>query len=101
MPRRVPNRVSGTDPALDVPKPKPRISLVPANETKHDKFIRLANQRVKRIITNLRQFGKLGAPAYDRTSEEIDKLEAALKAEVDLAITKLRQGHETQIRDIL
>jgi hypothetical protein len=72
------------------PTTPPRVSLVSPDETKHDRFTRLANQRAKPIIKYLRMLGRLGAPGYDRTSEDIDKIEAKLKSEVEKCIARLR-----------
>jgi len=71
-------------------------------ETSHDRFIRLANQRCKPIIKYLRMLGRLGAPGYERTSDEIDKIESILRAELDKTLTRLRgTPDETEIGNIL
>lgn len=80
---------------------KRKTTLKPV-ETSHDRFTRLANQRCKPIIKYLRMLGRLGAPGYERTSDDIDKIESALRAELDRALTRLRgTPDEPQIGNIL
>ena len=103
MPRTISRRPDQTPPQTQPrPAPPPRVSLVPSGETKHDRFIRLINHRSKPVIKYLRMIGRLGTPDYERTSAEIDAIEAAIKIELEKAIAALRRGHETaEIKDIL
>jgi uncharacterized protein YecE (DUF72 family) len=79
-----------------------RISLVPKGETKHDKFVRLTNQRAKQAIKYIRLIGRLGSNQYERTSEEIEKISAALNSEVEKAVSNLRgSSFGDGIKDIL
>lgn len=79
----------------------PRTVLRPV-ETSHDRFIRLANQRCKPIIRYLRMLGRLGAPGYERTSDDIDRIETVLHAELAKTLTRLRgTPDETEIGNIL
>lgn len=83
-------------------KPVPAREVLKVVETPHDRFIRLANQRCKPIIKYLRMLGRLGAPGYERTSEEIDKLESILRSELDRALTRLRgTPEESEIGNVL
>jgi len=86
----------------------PKATRVPAREilkvveTPHDKFVRLANQRCKPIIRYLRMLARLGTREYERTSEEIDKIESILGAELDRALTRLRgTPEESEIGNVL
>ncbi len=51
-------------------------------ESKHDKFTRLATQRMPAIIKKLRQLGNLAGPGYEYTSEEKDYILQVLAEEV-------------------
>jgi hypothetical protein len=84
-----------------IPTPPPRVSLVPKDETKEAKFIRLANTRVKKAITAIRSIGRMGTSAYNRDSDQIAKLETTLLSEVKDMAAKLRSGHEDKVGDIL
>ncbi len=51
-------------------------------ESKHDKFTRLATQRMPVIIKKLRQLGNLAGPGYEYTDEEKDYILEVLWDEV-------------------
>lgn len=57
---------------------KSKGSQVPPNETKAQKFARLANQRVNRVIQIYKQLGSLGGSAYESTPDQIKKIGEAL-----------------------
>ena len=52
-------------------------------ETKHDKFKRLANQRVAAALKKIELIGNLATSSYERTPEELDKIFAALQQTLD------------------
>lgn len=64
---------------------------VPANETSSAKFIRLANQRVSRLLMQYKQLGSLGGPAYQSTPEQVKKIADALKGAQDRAVEQLQK----------
>jgi hypothetical protein len=66
-------------------------STVPANETKSQKFSRLANQRVNRVMSIYKQIGALGGVAYESTPEQTKKIGEALKASHDRAMDQLNK----------
>jgi hypothetical protein len=47
-------------------------------ETKHDKFIRLAERRTSRALGELRLVTQLSSPNYEHTDEEIENIIEAL-----------------------
>jgi hypothetical protein len=59
-----------------------RKSTVPKDETKADKFRRLANQRLRKAIKEIEAIGKLAAVSYESTPDQIGKIVAALNAAV-------------------
>lgn len=61
-------------------------------ESRHDKFVRLANRRAKRAIYYLQAIARLGSSEYERRPEEVDKLGAVLKGELDKTMISLRRG---------
>ena len=52
-------------------------------EGKHDKFKRLATQRVKNAIKKIELIGNLSSPGYESTPEEIEKIFATLQQTLD------------------
>ncbi len=52
-------------------------------EGKHDKFKRLATQRVTNAIKKIELIGNLSSPGYECSSEEIDKIFATLQQTLD------------------
>lgn len=57
---------------------KPGVKTTPENETKDDKFIRLADKRVNKVLKGLRSIKNLSAPAYGRNQDQIDTIIKAL-----------------------
>jgi len=68
---------------------KVRVSRVPENETKQQKFIRLATARVNKVRKALDQIGLLGGPSYDSTDEQRDKIAQAIQECVDFNVNRL------------
>lgn len=66
-------------------------TAVPKDETKSQKFARLANQRVNRLMQIYKQLGSLGGAAYESTKEQVDKIEEALKNAQTRAIDQLKK----------
>lgn len=52
-------------------------------ETKHDKFKRLANQRVANALKKIELIGNLSSSGYEYSPEEVEKVFAALQQTLD------------------
>ncbi|MFC1699256.1 hypothetical protein ACFL1I_04775 [Candidatus Omnitrophota bacterium] len=52
-------------------------------ESKHDKFKRLASQRVTNAIKKIELIGNLSSPGYEYTSEEVEKIFVSLQQILD------------------
>lgn len=61
------------------------------NESKSDRFIRLAQPRTSRIIKGLKQLAQLGAANYESTELQRKAIETALKAAVESTLERLRK----------
>jgi hypothetical protein len=60
-----------------------RKSVAPENEAKTDKFRRLANQRLPKAVKAIDAIAKLATGTnYEWTSEQVEKIAAALRAAV-------------------
>ena len=54
-------------------------------ENKHDKFKRLAAQRVTNALKKIELIGNLASPGYEYTQEEVNKIFSALQQTMDAA----------------
>ena len=52
-------------------------------ESKHDKFVRLATQRVTNAVKKIELIGNLASSSYEYAPEEAEKIFAALQQAVD------------------
>lgn len=68
-----------------------------ANESKADKFKRLANKRAVRAIKMIRGLGSLSGRAYEWKPDQVEKVFAALESECKAA--KLRFNKDAQTPD--
>lgn len=60
--------------------------IIAMNETKREKFIRLAENRTNKALEMIRLIGNLSNKSvYDYTNEEVEKIFHALEEEVALA----------------
>jgi hypothetical protein len=73
------------------PNRKPRTSNVPDNETKEQKFIRLATARVNKVRKALDQIGLLGSPAYSSTDDQRKKIGEALTESLEFNLNRLQK----------
>ena len=64
-------------------------STVPANETKADRFTRLAVARVSKAIKAIQNIGNLGGPNYEKTQEQVEKISEALQVACMDSVAKL------------
>jgi hypothetical protein len=62
---------------------KPRKAVAPADETKADRFRRLANARLPRAIKAIDAIGNLAGGSYERTDAQVALVVGALQAAVD------------------
>ena len=57
-------------------------------ESKHDKFKRLASQRVTNAMKKIELIGQLASSSYESTPEEVEKIFTALQQTLDSAKDK-------------
>ncbi len=68
---------------------------IPANETPEQRFVRVANERVNRLLTGLKQLGTLGNPSqYKSKTEQRSQIGDALKASLERAMDSMNKGGE-------
>lgn len=88
-----------------MPKSKDITRLVPRNidqdESKSDRFRRLANQRFRVLKAAMTRMGRLSGPSYDASTEQIDKLIEALTREFDFMIAQLHRKVDSDAPDDL
>lgn len=61
---------------------KARTTAAPADETKSQKFSRLASQRVSKAVKAIKQIGNLSGAGYERTDEQVDAIGRHLMAAI-------------------
>lgn len=68
---------------------KVRVSKVPADETKEQKFVRLATARVNKVRKSLDQIGLLGGASYSSTEDQRKKIVEALSECLEFNVNRL------------
>lgn len=63
---------------------------VPENETKEQKFRRLAQRRVTIAVKAIKALGKLSTSQYERSESQCDKIELAIETELQKTMALLR-----------
>lgn len=61
---------------------------VPANETKHERFIRLGTKRMNNVIRQIQLLGNLCGPNYDCEPDDLTSMHAAVVRELDMAFAR-------------
>jgi len=67
-------------------------------ESKHDKFKRLATQRVTNALKKIELIGNMASSGYESTPEEVDKIFASLQHTLDSTKSRFSKSkkEETQ-----
>ncbi|MBU3933527.1 MAG: hypothetical protein KKH11_02525 [Candidatus Omnitrophica bacterium] len=65
-------------------------------ESKHDKFKRLASQRVTNAIKKIELIGNLSSPGYEYAAEEIEKIFATLQQTLDSTKNKFSKAKKEE-----
>lgn len=71
--------------------PATRVSKVDPNETKDQKFIRLANRRVNKVIKALDQIGLLGSASYISTESQREAVTRTLTDALQTNLDRLNK----------
>lgn len=69
-------------------------NAAPEKETPRAKFLRLGEARMSSALHALTVIGNLGAPAYEYTDEDVDKIEKALTDKLAEVVAHLRNPGE-------
>ena len=65
-------------------------SVSPSNETKSDKFVRLAQARTSKVLNNIRQIGQLSGANYESADSQVNKIFKAISDASQVAFTKFQ-----------
>ena len=68
------------------------------NESKAERFVRLAEPRVNRACKAISMIGHLAASSYEYTEQQVDAMFAAMQEALDTARAKYRKGKESKFR---
>ena len=71
---------------------------MPKGETRADKFHRLAEARVNKILKMIRLLGNLSGIGYDYTSEQVEQIFTALQTELGKAKQRYTAGAKYSMR---
>ena len=68
------------------------------NESKAEKFVRLAEPRVNRACKAISMIGHLAASSYEYTEQQVDAMFAAMQDALNTARAKYRKGADNKFR---
>lgn len=68
------------------------------NETKAERFVRLAEPRVSRACKAISLIGHLAASSYEYTEEQVDAMFGAMQEALNTAKAKYSKGKEPKFR---
>ena len=66
------------------------------NETKAEKFTRLATARMNKLMHDLSSLEKLSGSGYEYTPEQVEKMFTALQEKIDTAKAKFEKTKKTE-----
>jgi hypothetical protein len=69
---------------------KPGKSVTPKDESKAEKFIRLAQKRTGKVLNSLRQVGQLSGAGYESTDAQVAKIFGAISDAAQAAFQKFK-----------
>jgi response regulator of citrate/malate metabolism len=73
-------------------------NMAEAVETKHDKFKRLANQRVANALKKIELIGNLSSSGYEYSQEEVDKIFSVLQQTLDSSKNRFAKGKKEETK---
>ena len=68
------------------------------NESKAERFVRLAEPRVNRACKAISMIGHLAASSYEYTEQQVDAMFAAMQDALNTARAKYRKGADNKFR---
>lgn len=67
---------------------KPGVSKVDPNESKAEKFLRIAPKRMTKVLNGIRQLGQLSSGGYEYTPQQVQKMFQAIAEASESAFKK-------------
>lgn len=64
----------------------------PADESKHDRFVRIGTKRMEKLLHEIRLIGNLAAGNYEAYPEDIDRMHGAIDREVHIAFDRFAKA---------
>lgn len=71
-------------------------TIIPENETKNEKFLRIATPRVNAIIDKLDILANCASPAYDYTEEQVESMFQAIRDAVDACYAQYQPKQKSE-----
>lgn len=73
--------------------------IAPPNESKHEKFKRLATKRTNAVVNKLRILGNLSNQAnYEYSEEEVRKIFSTIESQLKIVKTKFLGGTKKEFK---
>lgn len=69
-----------------------------SNESKAERFVRLAEPRVNRACKAISMIGHLAASSYEYTEQQVEAMFGAMQQELDAQKAKFRKGKDNNFR---
>lgn len=69
---------------------KPGKNLVDLNESKAEKFVRLASKRTSKVLNSIRQVGQLSGAGYESSDEQVAKVFGAISDAAQAAFAQFQ-----------
>lgn len=73
-----------------------KTTIIPENETKAEKFVRIATYRVNSVIDKLSILSNCAGESYDYTAEQIDSMFDAIRKAVDNCYSQFQPKQKSE-----
>lgn len=70
--------------------------IIPENESKHEKFIRIASTRVNSVIDKLNILSNCASSNYEYTDEQVESMFQAIRDAVDACYAQFQPKVKTE-----
>jgi hypothetical protein len=69
----------------------------PADESRHDKFLRIATRRMRMVLRQIQLLGNLSSSNYETNADEIKRMHEAIDREMDAAFGRLEKSRRAPV----
>ena len=69
-------------------------------ETRRERFVRIGNSRMRRVLGTLRLIGNLATPNYQYYPKDIEAMQEAIRKETEKQFAKFKKTPRTKKEDV-